>query len=136
MKKPLLLSSWFWKHYGSVVSNLLLCCWMFITPGLAQSWKVLEFYGKSLKSPWIPIFLEKSLKSPYFCTSPWKVLEFSSPLNLVAWEVFFDAVWLSKTEYKSQFREFKVMFNKRAGVRFFDKKHGLTPLENFEFLSF
>ena len=50
--------------------------------------------------------------------------------------MFFDAVGLSKIEYKSQCREFKVMFNKRAGVRFFDKKHGLTPLENFEFLSF
>ena len=49
--------------------------------------------------------------------------------------MFFDAVWLSKTEYKSQFREFKVMFNKQAGVRFFDKKHGLTPLINIEFLS-
>ena len=31
-----------------------------------------------LKSPWIPFFLEKSLN---FCTSPWKVCEFSSILN-------------------------------------------------------
>ena len=34
---------------------------------------------KSLKSPWIPFFLEKSLN---FCESPWKVLEFSSTLNV------------------------------------------------------
>ena len=45
--------------------------------------------------------------------------------------MFFDAFWLSKTEYKSQFTEFKITFNKRAGVQFFDKNHGLTPLENF-----
>ena len=66
--------------------------------GFTQSWKVLEFKGKSLKSPWIPFFLEKSLN---FCASPWKELEFSSTLNVVAWKEFFDAFWLSKTEYKS-----------------------------------
>ena len=54
--------------------------------------------GKSWKSPWIPFFLETSLN---FCASPWKVLEFSSTLNVVAWKDFFDAFWLSKTEYKS-----------------------------------
>ena len=32
--------------------------------------------------------LEKSLN---FCASPWKVLEFSSTLNVVAWKEFFDA---------------------------------------------
>ena len=30
-----------------------------------------------------------------------KVLEFSSTLNVVVWKEFFDAFWLSKTEYKS-----------------------------------
>ena len=30
-----------------------------------------------------------------------EVLEFSSTLNVVAWKVFFDAFWLSKTEYES-----------------------------------
>ena len=53
-----------------------------------------EVLEKSLKS----IFLEKSLN---FCASPWKVLEFSSTLNVVAWKEFFDAFWLSETEYKS-----------------------------------
>ena len=43
--------------------------------GFAQSWKPLNFYA-----------------------SPWKVLEFSSTLNVVARKVFFDAFWLSKTE--------------------------------------
>ena len=51
-----------------------------------------------LKSPWISFFLEKSLNCS---ASPWKVLEFSSTLNVVAWKVFFDAFWLSKTEYES-----------------------------------
>ena len=41
--------------------------------------------GEVLESPWIPLFLEKSLN---FCASPWKFLEFSSTLNLVAWKVF------------------------------------------------
>ena len=40
---------------------------------------------------------EKSL-NPIF---PWKVLEFSSTLNVVAWKVVSDAFWLSKTEYES-----------------------------------
>ena len=30
-----------------------------------------------------------------------EVLEFSSTLNVAAWKVFFDAFWLSKTEYES-----------------------------------
>ena len=51
-----------------------------------QSWKVLEFQGESLKSPWIPFFLEKSLN---FCAIPWNVLEFSSAPKVVAWKVFF-----------------------------------------------
>ena len=38
--------------------------------------------------------LEKSLNSR---ESFWKALEFSSALNVVAWKVFFDAFWLSKT---------------------------------------
>ena len=59
--------------------------------------KSLNFRG-SLKSSWIPFFPEKSLN---FCASPWKVLEFSSTLNVVAWKVCFDAFWLSRTEYKS-----------------------------------
>ena len=53
--------------------------------------------------------LEKSLyffeKSLNFCASPLKVLEFSSTLSEVPWKVFFDAFWLSKTEYKSFVRE-------------------------------
>ena len=32
-----------------------------------------------------------------FSDGPWKVLEFSSTLKVVAWKVFFDAFWLSKT---------------------------------------
>ena len=58
--------------------------------------KSLWILGKSLKSPWIPFFLEKSLN---FCASPWKVLEFSSNLSVVAWKVFFDAFCVAKTEY-------------------------------------
>ena len=61
-------------------------------------WKVLKFLCKSLESPWIPFFLDKSLN---FCASPWIVVEFSSTMNVVAWKEFFDAFWLSKTEYKS-----------------------------------
>ena len=38
-----------------------------------QSWKVLEFQGESLKSPWIPFLLEKSLN---FCAIPWMSLNF------------------------------------------------------------
>ena len=38
-----------------------------------------------LKSPWIlGEVLEKSLN---FCASPWKVLEFSPTLNVVAWKI-------------------------------------------------
>ena len=80
------------KHYTSRYS------------GFSQSWKVLEFQGNSLKSPWIPFFLENSL---HFCASPSKVLEFSSTLNVVARKEFFDAFWLSKTEYKSYLSECK-----------------------------
>ena len=40
-----------------------------------------------LKSPWnLEEVLEKSLN---FCASTWKVLEFSSTLNVVAWREFF-----------------------------------------------
>ena len=42
-----------------------------------------------LKSPWI--LGEVAEKSLNFCASPWKVLEFSSSLNVVAWKVFFNA---------------------------------------------
>ena len=76
-----------------------------------------------LKSPWIlgevleesltPFFLEKSWN---FSASPWKVLEFSLTLNLVARKVFFDAFWLSKTEYKSQLREIKGYLQKVLNV--------------------
>ena len=59
--------------------------------GFPKSWKVLESRMWSLKSPWIPFFLEKSSN---FCASPWKVLELSSTLNVVAWKVFFNAFWL------------------------------------------
>ena len=59
--------------------------------GFPKSWKVLETRMWSLKSPWIPFFLEKSSN---FCASPWKVLELSSSLNEVARKVFFNAFWL------------------------------------------
>ena len=64
----------------------------FVT-GFTQSRKSFNFK----QSPWIPFFLEMSLN---FYASPWKVLEFSSSVNVVAWKVFFDAFWLSKTEYE------------------------------------
>ena len=36
-----------------------------------------------------------------FSSADDELIEFSSTLNLVGWKVFFDAFWLSKTEYKS-----------------------------------
>ena len=86
------------------------CCCGFVAwklyqrpgPQAGKSWNSYRLYYRVctvLKSPWIlGEVLEKSLN---FCASPWKVLEFSSTLNVVAWKVFFDAFWLSKTEYKS-----------------------------------
>ena len=56
----------------------------------------------------IPFFLEKSLN---FCASPWKVLDFSSPLNVGAWKVFFIAFWLSNMSHSSQ--KLKVIYIKR-----------------------
>ena len=41
---------------------------------------------------------QKSLKSREISV---QVLEFTSTLNVVDWKEFFDAFWLSKTEYKS-----------------------------------
>ena len=41
---------------------------------------------------------QKSLKSLEISV---QVLEFTSTLNVVDWKEFFDAFWLSKTEYKS-----------------------------------
>ena len=56
--------------------------------------KSLNFRGKSLKNPWIPFFLEKSLN---FCAGLWIFFNFEcSGLERV-----FYAFWLSKTEYKS-----------------------------------
>ena len=61
-----------------------------------------------LKSPWIlGEVLEDSLNSIFpwkvqkFLCKPWNVLKFSSTLNVVTLKVFFDALWLSMTEYKS-----------------------------------
>ena len=45
---------------------------------------------------------QQGASEPYLADIfPWKVLEFSSNLNVVAWKVFFDAFCLSKAEYKS-----------------------------------
>ena len=53
----------------------------------------------ALKSPRIlGKVLEKSLNC---CASLLRVFKFSSILDVVAFNVFFDAFWLSKTEYKS-----------------------------------
>ena len=43
--------------------------------------------------------LEKSLN---FFASPWKVLEFSSAFNVVAWKVFFNGFCFSEREYTIQ----------------------------------
>ena len=67
--------------------------------GATQKWPIYCRLRSVLKSPWIlGEVLKKSLN---FHASPWNVLEFSSPLNVVAWKVLFDAFWLSKTGCES-----------------------------------
>ena len=72
---------------------------------LKGSWMLGEVLEKFLK---YSIFSWKFLK--FLCKL--EVLEFSSTLNVVAWKVFVDAFWLSKTEYKSLLREFKGYLHK------------------------
>ena len=77
------LNEWdFWYKNSKCIKIILYKALSLCYSGFAQSWKVLDFRG----SPWIPFFLEKSWS---FCASPWKVLEFSSTLNDVAWKEFF-----------------------------------------------
>ena len=42
----------------------------------------------------------------------WKVLEFSSTLNVVVWKVFCNAFWLSKTLMTHSWEELKVIYTK------------------------
>ena len=81
--------------------------------GATQKWPTYLLQGshsldKSLnfrENPWKVLEFHFSLKSPnkFPCKSFKKVLEFSSTLEctVVAWKVFFDAFWLSKTGYES-----------------------------------
>ena len=117
---PLTETTSFWNRSSEL--SRLLSTQIWVTK--YEVFKMFEFINTLrvhtvLKSPWIlgevleesltPFFLEKSWN---FSASPWKVLEFSLTLNLVARKVFFDAFWLSKTEYKSQLREIKGYLHK------------------------
>ena len=92
---------------GSTLSGFLcdwlqVFCWSkFINRSSAfiLGWIYISTACTLLKSPWKSnVVLEKPLN---FYATPLKVLEISSPLNILVLKVFLNAIWLSKRECES-----------------------------------